>query len=45
MYHSEGEKKIGEMAGSRHSVQITNEDLHEMKLRKRSKLSINFREC
>jgi hypothetical protein len=31
MYYSEGVKKIGEMAGSGHSVQIANEDLHEMK--------------
>jgi hypothetical protein len=45
MYHSEGEKKIGEMTGSGHSVQIANEDLHETKLRNTSKILINFREC
>jgi hypothetical protein len=33
MYHSKGEKKIGEMAGSSHAVQIANEDLHETKFK------------
>jgi len=32
MYHSKWEKKAGEMAGSGHSVQIANVDLHEMKI-------------
>lgn len=33
MYHSEWEKKVGEMAGSGHSVQIADEDLHEMEFK------------
>jgi hypothetical protein len=33
MYHSKREKKVGEMAGSRHSVQIANVDLHEMEIK------------
>jgi hypothetical protein len=45
MHHSKGEKKVGEMASSCHPVQIANEDLHKIKLRSTSKISINFREC
>jgi hypothetical protein len=33
MYHSEGEKKVGEVTGSGQSVQIANEDLHEIKFK------------
>jgi hypothetical protein len=33
MNHSEWEKKVSEMAGSGHSVQIANVDLHEMEFK------------
>lgn len=33
MYHSIREKEVGEMAGSGHSVEIANEDLHETRFK------------
>jgi hypothetical protein len=33
MDHSEWEKKIGELASGGHSIQIANEDVHEMEFK------------